>query len=260
VQSRLHSALLFGEQRSNIVLEQETALFQLFKDLVARRLVFGFDAPDVAIDLVVGCGEAVEFVIRFGEPLDQPRHIGELILQFVRKPHGNHLLLNSKRSRQSAVFLAVNQANRGVARRSGCAVLFRWRGLCGDDRGRQPACAICSSRRASLFGCEPQLWAMAILGVAQACLMTGDVVAGHGDHSLAFDQLDLEHHHALFAEGHFRRREIELPHSAKAVVVKAFCLFAPRHESLAPSLERIGVVEAQNLDVSDQQSGALNRW
>jgi hypothetical protein len=60
--------------------------------------------------------------------------------------------------------------------------------------------------------------------------MTGDVVASDGNYSLAFDQLDLEHHHALFPEGHFRRREIELPHSAKAVVVEVFCLFAPRHE------------------------------
>jgi hypothetical protein len=61
----LHSTLLFGEPGCNVVLEQEATLSQLFEYLVRGRFVFGFDALDMTIDLVVGCCKPPEFVIRF---------------------------------------------------------------------------------------------------------------------------------------------------------------------------------------------------
>ena len=37
---------------------------------------------------------------------------------------------------------------------------------------------------------------------------------------LILGQLQLEYHHCLFTEGHFRSREIEFPHADKALVVE----------------------------------------
>jgi len=67
----LHPALLFGEQGCYVVLDQEATFFQLFKHLVRGRLIFGFDAPDMTVDLVISSCEPPKLLIGFDELLDQ---------------------------------------------------------------------------------------------------------------------------------------------------------------------------------------------
>src|SRR5664280_2770612 len=62
-------------------------LLQLFEHLVGGRGVFGFDAPDLTIDLAVSGCEPSELVIRFGQSPDQRRLIGELVSEFVGNAH-----------------------------------------------------------------------------------------------------------------------------------------------------------------------------
>src|SRR5262249_54928768 len=85
-----------------------------------------------------------------------------------------------------------------------------------------------------LFAGEPQWRPLAAFQCAQPGFLAGDVVAGDRHHALASGELDLHHHHGLFAERHFRRGEIELPHPHEALVVDALDLLAMRHEAVAP--------------------------
>ena len=94
---------------------------------------------------------------------------------------------------------------------------------------------------------------------AQPRFLARDVVARDRNHALPLGQLDLEYHHVLLAERHLRRREIEFPHAQKRCVVDLLHLLAMREEALAPVLQRLGVVQPQDLDVGDQQPGALDR-
>src|SRR5262245_60229858 len=83
---------------------------------------------------------------------------------------------------------------------------------------------------------------------SESRLFARNVIAGHRHDALPLGQLQLEHHHGLLAEGHLRRREVELPHSDEALVIKPLGLFAVGEEALAPGLERLGVVQAQDFD------------
>ena len=112
--------------------------------------------------------------------------------------------------------------------------------------------------RAALFAGQPQRRVALAFGVAQAALLARDIVARHRHHALPLGELDLEHHQVLLAERHFRRRQIELPHAHKAPVVNALDLLAVGEEALAPGLQRLGVMQAQDLDVGDQQAGLLD--
>ena len=84
---------------------------------------------------------------------------------------------------------------------------------------------------------------MAPLRAAEASRIADDVVARDRNYSLTFGHLNLEHHHALFAKGHFRRRKIEFPHPTKPLVVETFCFLPPCKEPFTPSLERIGLMQ-----------------
>jgi len=61
----LHSALHFGEQDCNVVFEQEASFLKLFEHLVSGRLIFGFNAPNMTIDLVISGCKPFELLIRF---------------------------------------------------------------------------------------------------------------------------------------------------------------------------------------------------
>src|SRR3974377_350075 len=93
---------------------------------------------------------------------------------------------------------------------------------------------------------------------AQAVLLARDVVAGHRCDALALGDLDLEVHHILLAERHFGGGEIELPHAHEAPVVNALYVLAVGEEALAPSLQRLCIMQAQDFDVGHQQPGAFD--
>ena len=81
-----------------------------------------------------------------------------------------------------------------------------------------------------------------------------DVVPRHRHDALALGELDLEIHHVLLAERHFRARQVKFPHPRKALVIEPHRLFPPRHEAFAPRLQRFRVVQPQDFDVADQQA------
>lgn len=92
----LHAALRFGEEDRNIVLEQESSLFQCFKHVIGAGLVFGFDAPDMTVDLVIGRCKSSELVIRFHQPFDQRHLIRELVSEFMGNVHGTPILSGNR--------------------------------------------------------------------------------------------------------------------------------------------------------------------
>jgi hypothetical protein len=61
----LHAELRSGEKGCNVVLEQEPPLLQFFEHFIRGGLIFGFDAPNVPVDLVVGGGKPLELVAGF---------------------------------------------------------------------------------------------------------------------------------------------------------------------------------------------------
>jgi len=64
-----------------------------------------------------------------------------------------------------------------------------------------------------------------------------------------FGDLDLKVHHVLLAERHFSEvARVEFPHPRKALVIEPHRFLAPRHETLAPGLERLGVMQPQDFD------------
>ncbi len=85
------------------------------------------------------------------------------------------------------------------------------------------------------------------------------IIARHRHNILTVDQLNLEIHQCLLAKSHSGTRQVNSHHPHEACIIKPLNLFTVRKESLAPRLECFGVVQAQNLDVGDQKSGALDR-
>src|SRR5258705_11331987 len=100
--------------------------------------------------------------------------------------------------------------------------------------------------RDSLAG-QPQRRAPPRFAPTQARFGTHDVVAGDRHRALALCKLNLEHHHILASECHFRAGEIKFPHSHKPGVVEAYNLLAVGEETVAPRLERLRVVQTQDL-------------
>ena len=52
---------------------------------------------------------------------------------------------------------------------------------------------------------------------------------------------------------------VKFPHPGKALVVEPHGFFASRHEAFAPCLQRLRIMQPQDLDVADQKSGPLDR-
>src|SRR6516164_11459978 len=104
--------------------------------------------------------------------------------------------------------------------------------------------------RESLAG-QPQGWAIPAFPGAEPLGLSSDIVARHRHHALAFRGLQLENHHGLLAKGHLGRGKIKFPHARETRVVEPLGLFAVREEALAPLLERLGIMQAQNLDIGD---------
>ena len=100
---------------------------------------------------------------------------------------------------------------------------------------------------------------VAALDPAQFCFLARDIIARHRHHALALGELNLEVHHVLLAERHFRARQIKFPHPRKALVVELHRFLPPRHEAFAPGFQRFGVMQPQDFDVADQKPGALDR-
>src|SRR3979411_2956713 len=100
---------------------------------------------------------------------------------------------------------------------------------------------------------ESQRRALAKLACAQPRGFAHDVVTRHWHHPLALGELQLDHHHGLLAKRHFGGRQIELPHADKTGIVDTLNLLAMSKETCAPVFERLGIVQPQNLDVSDKQ-------
>ena len=132
-------------------------------------------------------------------------------------------------------------------------------------RVRSAICRICTAPRIS--ACETRFHSPAICSRGRLprsmprslASSSRDVVARHRHHALALGELDLEIHHVLLAERHFRGRQIKFPHPRKALVIEPHRFFPPRHETLAPGFQRFGVMQPQDFDVAHQQPGALDR-
>ena len=87
----------------------------------------------------------------------------------------------------------------------------------------------------------------------------GNVIPRHRHDPLAPGELDLEIHQVLLPERHFRRRQVKFPHAGKTLVIEAHRLFAPRHEAVAPGLQRFSIMQPQDFDVADQKARLLDR-
>ena len=74
-----------SEHGCNVVLELEALLFERFEHLVGGGLVLGFDATDVAIDLVVAAASCLNSRLVLVQPLDERRLTGKFVSQFVGK-------------------------------------------------------------------------------------------------------------------------------------------------------------------------------
>src|SRR5262249_30255310 len=68
-----------------------------------------------------------------------------------------------------------------------------------------------------------------------------------------------EDHQVLVTEGHFRGGQIEFPHAEEAVIIKSLDLLAVSEEALAPRLEGLGIMQAQDFNIAHQQPSALDR-
>src|SRR6266852_2931256 len=77
-------------------------------------------------------------------------------------------------------------------------------------------------------------------------------VARDRNNALPFRELDMEHHHILSAERHFRRSKIKLPHAHEALIIEALRLLSVSVETLTPGLQRVGIVQAQDFDVGNE--------
>ena len=75
---------------------------------------------------------------------------------------------------------------------------------------------------------------------------------------LVLHELDLEIVHAQIAEGAFRRGEIELPHAAEALVIEFPGTLAVVGEAQEPFTQCLGIVQSEDLDVGDVESGLLD--
>jgi hypothetical protein len=60
-------------------------------------------------------------------------------------------------------------------------------------------------------------------------------------------------------ESHLAGNELELPHPADSFVIESCDPIPALQEATVPVLERLGIVQAQNLDVGREQSRLLNR-
>ena len=85
------------------------------------------------------------------------------------------------------------------------------------------------------------------------------IVAGDRQGVDLLGQLQLEDHHVRSRKATSQSREVELPHPAEALVVDRGDLGALGLEALAPVAQRLGVVQAQDLDVGDPQARLLDR-
>src|SRR5947209_1683964 len=100
-----------------------------------------------------------------------------------------------------------------------------------------------------LFAGETQRRTAAALHSAQPRLLAADVVARDRNHALALAQLQLEHHHPLFAEGHLGSRQIKLPHPHEALVIGFGQIVPMSKEAFAPLLQCFRVVQAQDFNI-----------
>ena len=105
---------------------------------------------------------------------------------------------------------------------------------------------------------ETQSRFVGLLSAAQTLLLAGDIVSRDRHHALFLAQLDLKYHVVLLAECHFGCSEIKLPHPHKTLIIKPCSLFAARQKAFAPCLQCLRVMQAQDLDVVDQQSRSLD--
>ena len=112
---------------------------------------------------------------------------------------------------------------------------------------------------AQSFAGQPQRRTLSQLTRSQPRGFPINIVARHRYYALALGDLYLQHHHGLLAERHFGGRQVEFPHAHETGIVETLNLLAMRKEACAPVLQRLGIVQAQNLDIGDKQARALDR-
>src|SRR5260221_14754172 len=72
-------------------------------------------------------------------------------------------------------------------------------------------------------------------------------------------QLHLPDHVFVAAEGDLRAGEIELPHTAEALVIELANLGPVGLEAVPPGAQRLGVVQTQYLDIGDPEPRLFDR-
>ena len=92
----------------------------------------------------------------------------------------------------------------------------------------------------------------------QAGLLGGDIVAGDRQRIEPPGQLDLMHDQPLMAETAFGGGKVEFPHPREALVIQRHRFLPPGQKPLAPMAQGFGVMQAQHLDIGDDQPVALN--
>src|SRR5690606_40480968 len=85
------------------------------------------------------------------------------------------------------------------------------------------------------------------------------IVTGEGKGLAPLGYLDLEVDHFLPPERSFGPSQIELPHAGEAFVIDFDDLVAPRHETLPPGLQRLRVMEPQDLYGGNDKARLFDR-
>src|SRR5215831_21160853 len=129
-------------------------------------------------------------------------------------------------------------------------------GIAGLIMARSSAFAQLGGKTGKLFA--RHAWALRAFVLDDAALGLEHVVAGNRQGAHALGELHLEHHEILMAEGRLRSGKVELPHPAEGLIADGCGLLPVGKEALAPGPEGLSVMQAQDLQVRDDEPGALD--
>ncbi len=73
-------------------------------------------------------------------------------------------------------------------------------------------------------------------------------------------ELRLKNHQTAVAERQFARGKVEFPHAAKPLIVDPAIMSVARQKALTPVTKRFSIVQAQDLQIGENQTRTLDDW
>ncbi len=73
-------------------------------------------------------------------------------------------------------------------------------------------------------------------------------------------ELRLKNHQTTVAERQFARGKVEFPHAAKPLIVDPAIMSVARQKALTPVTKRLSMVQAQDLQIGENQTRTLDDW